>query len=86
MTHLTVSLEQEYRGIPEYLEKLPMSMVFDDLQKAYDFAKEKAIVHACFVTQWDAAGNNADIEFQCSMQEVEIQNEAGEVYHDLSFV
>lgn len=86
MTYLTLQLEEDFRNLEPYKTILPKSKEFSDLQDALKFCQESNIVFACFITQCDGDGDTAEIEYQCSMLEVEQENEAGEFYHDLSYM
>lgn len=86
MAHLTLSLYEEFRGLRPYSAMLPKSKQFTNLQDALKFCKDNNIVFACTVTQWDRLGDDADIEYQCSMNEVEAQAEEGEYWGDLDWM
>lgn len=86
MAFLTLQLEKDFEGLEPYSTILPNSMVFTDLQEALKFCQDNSIVFACFITQSEGPGDYDEIEYQCSMNEVEAQNEAGEFYHDLSYM
>lgn len=86
MAHLTLSLYEEFRGLQPYSTILPKSKQFTDLQDALKFCKDNHITFACWVTQWDGLGNDAEIEYQCSMNEVEDEAEKGELWGDLDWM
>lgn len=80
MAHLTLSLYEEFRTLQPYSTILPKTKQFTDLQDALKFCQDNHIVFACTITQWDGLANDADIEYQCSMNEVEAQAEEGEFW------
>lgn len=86
MAHLTLSLHHDFEGLQPYSNILPKSKEFSDLQDALKFCQENNMVFACYITQWSDASDEADIEYQCSMDGVEVETEAGEYYHDLDWV
>lgn len=86
MAHLSLQLEEDFKGLEPYSTILPHSKVFDDLQDALKFCQENNIVFACYITQSSGPGDYDEIEYQSSMNEVELENEQGECYHDLSYM
>jgi len=86
MAHLTLTLYDEFKGLRPYSKILPKPKQFTDIQDALKFCQENHIVFACAVTQWDGLGDDAEIEYQCSMNEVEAQSEEGEFWGDLDWM
>lgn len=86
MAYLTLSLYDEFRALQPYSALLPKPKQFTNLQDALKFCQDNHITFACTVTQWGGLGNDAEIEYQCSMNEVEDQAEQGEFWGDLDWM